>query len=321
MNNSMRFKIVFSFLWWTGSFALLFLWDLSYWQFLLLYIFHGLSQVLMALGIAHDANHSAISSKPRINKLFSYAFDICGVSSFNWRAMHNRGHHHCINVHGEDIALAKGGTIRMSTKEPKQDKHKYQHIYVWFLYSLYTLDYVFVRDFKYIFSKNISAMKNVRSSKVDIFTIFTSKIFYLGYMIVIPSIFLDFSVWLILAAFVITHLITGLIMLLTFQTSHIVHDTTYSESKDEHRNFFEHVFATTSDYGLKNRLFTWYVGGLNLHVIHNFAPGICHINYPALTHIVQSTADEFNVNYRQNRSLVQVVVSHYKLLKGLGKEN
>jgi linoleoyl-CoA desaturase len=321
MDGRMLFKIIFGAAWWIGSYVLLFIWDLPFWQFLLLYIFQGLSQVFLALAIAHDANHSAISDNPKVNKFFGYAFDVCGVSSYNWRVVHNNGHHYCVNVHGEDIAVTTGGLIRMAPGEPRRKIHQYQHIYFWFLYSLYTIDYVLVRDFKYVFTNPVDASKSLGVTKMQIAGLLLSKIFYLGYMIVIPALFLDFSVWTIIGTFVLTHLIMGLIMLLTFQTSHIVSDTTYPLSRDDYEEFVRHVFATTSDYGLAKRAFTWYVGALNLHVIHHLVPDICHTHYPALTKIIASTADEFNVSYRQNPSLRVALISHHRLLKRLGSHD
>jgi linoleoyl-CoA desaturase len=60
-----------------------------------------------------------------------------------WRILHHRGHHSCINVHGEDDALTGRGLLRFTPHEPLRPVQRFQHIYVLFLYALFSLDYVF----------------------------------------------------------------------------------------------------------------------------------------------------------------------------------
>ena len=62
----------------------------------------GLHRPFLLLNIAHDSNHNAISRRPVVNKTLNYVFDLCGISSYMWRILHHRGHHSCINLHGED---------------------------------------------------------------------------------------------------------------------------------------------------------------------------------------------------------------------------
>ncbi len=84
------------------------------WKFVALYLLGGLAQTFLLLNIAHDSNHNAISSRPRVNKTLNYVFDLCGISSYMWRILHHRGHHSCINLHGEDDALSGRGIFRFT---------------------------------------------------------------------------------------------------------------------------------------------------------------------------------------------------------------
>ncbi|MFZ0642285.1 MAG: fatty acid desaturase, partial [Candidatus Acidiferrales bacterium] len=84
------------------------------WKFVALYLLGGLAQTFLLLNIAHDSNHNAISSRPRVNKSLNYVFDLCGISSYMWRILHHRGHHSCINLHGEDDALSGRGIFRFT---------------------------------------------------------------------------------------------------------------------------------------------------------------------------------------------------------------
>jgi linoleoyl-CoA desaturase len=116
------------------------------WKFVALYLLGGLAQTFLLLNIAHDSNHNAISSRPRVNKTLNYVFDLCGISSYMWRILHHRGHHSCINLHGEDDALSGRGIFRFTPYESRAPWHRFQHIYALFFYAMFSLDYVFFRD-------------------------------------------------------------------------------------------------------------------------------------------------------------------------------
>src|SRR5271168_4518609 len=44
------------------------------WMVVALYLLGGLAQTFLLLNIAHDSNHNAISSRPRVNKALNYVF-------------------------------------------------------------------------------------------------------------------------------------------------------------------------------------------------------------------------------------------------------
>ncbi|MCU1244468.1 MAG: Linoleoyl-CoA desaturase, partial [Acidobacteria bacterium] len=83
-------------------------------------------------------------------------------------------------------------------------------------------------------------------------------------------------------------------------------------------DYIQHVFDTTSDYARGNRFAIWLLGGLNLHVIHHMFPSICHVHYAALSPIVKSTAEEFGLVYRENRTISGAFLAHLRWLKVLG---
>jgi linoleoyl-CoA desaturase len=48
-------------------------------------------------------------------------------------------------------------------------------------------------------------------------------------------------------------------------------------------------------------------------------PKICHVHYPQIAEIVQSTAHEFNVPYLEHKSLGHALRSHFATLQRFGK--
>jgi linoleoyl-CoA desaturase len=304
-----------------GSWIAIYLRHPAAWAFLALYVLGGLAQTFLLLNIAHDSNHNAISSRPAINKTLNYVFDLCGISSYMWRILHHRGHHSCINLHGEDDAIEGRGLFRFTPHDPRAPLHRFQHIYALFLYALFSLEYVFVRDFQSFFFPGHDYLTRTRHPLREYVILFAGKAFYLTYMLVLPVLVVKESPLLVLAAFFCVHLIVGLSVVLVFQTTHVIEETYFPLHRNEFENGVYHVFATTADYATENPLVGWLVGGLNHHVVHHLCPYVCHTHYAPLTRIVRQTAEEFGVPYRQHATMSGAIRHHLLLLRQLGNED
>ena len=224
------------------------------WKFVALYLASGLAQTFLLLNIAHDSNHNAISSVPSVNKLLNYVFDVCGISSYMWRILHHRGHHSCINLHGEDDALTGRGIFRFTPHEPRAFFHRFQHIYALFFYALFSLDYVFLRDFECFFFPSHEYLKRTRHALREYAILFAGKAFYLTYMLILPVVLLGMSPLLVAGSFLLVHLIVGLTVSLVFQTTHTIDSTYFPSDRNEFDNGVYHIFATTADYATNNPL-------------------------------------------------------------------
>jgi linoleoyl-CoA desaturase len=304
-----------------GSWIAIYAFKPNSWKFVLLYLLSGLAQTFLLLNIAHDSNHNAVSSLPSVNKTLNYIFDVCGISSYMWRILHHRGHHSCINVHGEDDALTGRGLLRFTPHEPHRPVQRFQHIYALLLYALFSLDYVFVRDFECFFFPTHDYLKRTKHPAREYLILFAGKLFYLTYMLVLPVVVLRKSPLLVGAAFLLVHLIIGLSVALVFQTTHTVDSTYFPTDRGEFDNGVYHIFATTADYATESPLVSWLAGGLNHHIVHHLCPFVCHTHYAPLTRIVKQTAEEFGVPYRQHPTMTRAIWHHLILLRQLGNEN
>ena len=317
----MWFKIAAGLAVLLGSWMVIYALRPNAWTFVALYFLSGLAQTFLLLNIAHDSNHNAISSSPLINKTLNYVFDVCGISSYMWRILHHRGHHSCINLHGEDDALTGRGIFRFTPHEPRASYHRFQHIYALFFYAMFSLDYVFVRDFESFFFPKHEYLRRTQHPLREYATLFAGKAFYITYMLILPVLVLGKSPWLVAGAFLLVHLIVGLSVTLVFQTTHTIDSTYFPADRSEFDNGVYHIFATTADYATENPIVGWLVGGLNHHIAHHLCPFVCHTHYAPLTRIVRETAQEFGVPYRQHPTMTQAVRHHLILLKQLGNEN
>ncbi len=291
------------------------------WRFVALYLLGGLAQTFLLLNIAHDSNHNAISTVPFVNKLLNYVFDVCGISSYMWRILHHRGHHSCINLQGEDDALTGRGIFRFTPHEPRTRMHRFQHIYALFFYALFSLDYVFLRDFEAFFFPSHDYLKRTKHPAREYSILFAGKGLYITYMLVLPVVVLGKPLLLVALAFLLVHLIIGLTVSLVFQTTHTVDSTYFPSDRSEFENGVYHIFATTADYATEKPLVAWLTGGLNHHITHHLCPYVCHTHYAPLTRIVKQTAEEFGVPYRQHPTMTRAIRHHLILLKQLGNED
>ena len=304
-----------------GSWISIYALRLNSWEFVALYLLGGLAQTFLLLNIAHDSNHNAISSRSRVNKTLNYVFDLCGISSYMWRILHHRGHHSCINLHGEDDALSGRGIFRFTPYESRAPWHRFQHIYALFFYAMFSLDYVFFRDFESFFFPSHDYLKRANHPLREYAILIIGKAFYLTYMLVLPVMVLGKSPLLVAGAFLLVHLFVGLAVTLVFQTTHTIDSTYFPTARGEFDNGVYHIFATTADYATENPLVGWLAGGLNHHIVHHLCPFVCHTHYAPLTRIVKETAAEFGVPYRQHPTMAQAIRHHLILLKQLGNEN
>ena len=77
---------------------------------------------------------------------------------------------------------------------------------------------------------------------------------------------------------------------------------------------------TTLNFAGKDKLLSWFVGGLNYQVEHHLFPNISHVHYSKIAPIVESTALEFNVPYHNVLSFRSALAQHTRMLYRLGHE-
>ncbi|MEP7008856.1 MAG: acyl-CoA desaturase [Acidobacteriota bacterium] len=322
-NLEMITKTVLGLVLWIATYIWLLTGRFSPLQVVGVYVVHGLAQLHMAFNIAHDANHGAYSRSKRVNRILACVFDGVGASSYMWRLMHNDSHHSFVNVREADSTFASGNIFRFSPRDEIKPYHRYQHLYAPLIYCLTTLDWTLTKDFRWFFrERRFGNRKVIRHPLSEVILLFGGKAFYFTYMLVLPLLVLHVPWYAVVAGFVVMHLLLGFSLALIFQPNHFNEDATFPEANEEghiSNNYIRHIFDTTSDYARGNPFANWILGCLNLHVIHHMFPSICHVHYPALTRILKETADEYGLNYRENRTLSGAFLAHLRWLRVLGR--
>jgi linoleoyl-CoA desaturase len=322
-NSFMIFKIVFFIAGLAGSYSFLVFGNPSLVLSYFLWILLGLFTAFAGVNIGHDALHGALSSNQKVNKVFGHIFDIAGASSYLWDITHNQIHHTYTNIQDYDEDISTSPLIRMSPHQDLRKIHRYQHWYTLFLYGLTSLSWVFVKDYKRFFQKQIANYKLKKPSASEYFTLFFFKALYYSVFLVIPLIFIDFSWWHILLGFVIMHFFEGISLALIIQMAHMVEgiDFPVPDEKGKIENAWAiHQMNTTADYARNKPLVSFFFGGLNFHIEHHLFQRVCHVHHKELSHIVERTAMEFAIPYHQYPTLSGAVYSHLKFLKRMGRD-
>lgn len=283
----------------------------------------GVALAGIGFAIAHDALHGAYSRNPRVNEWLGRVFDLMGANGYMWKITHNVIHHTYTNIDGVDEDLAVSPLLRLSPGAPLRRVHRYQHLYGFATYSLSTLFWVFVKDYKYFLARELGPYKNRKHPRVEIANLIGFKLAYYGWAIGLPLVILPIAWWQFAIGFLTMHLVAGVILGVVFQLAHVVEGPEYPVPDGDGRMeeaWLVHEMATTANFARGNRLLTWYVGGLNYQIEHHLFPRICSVHYPALSPIVEEVAAKRGMPYYQNPTLFAAIRSHYRMLKRLGPE-
>ena len=282
------------------------------------YFLLGILLVSNFLNLIHDAVHGAIfRSNTKLNELYVHFFDLLGANSYIWRLRHIRLHHAYPNVMDWDSDLEQSPLARIFPQGKYRFVHKYQHIYLPFLYPLYLFNWLLVRDFRDFFRKNSIVKKVTEIPPGEYGKLFLFKAIFIGYLIVIPKYYLDLDWFTVLKGFVLLVFTASLFSLLVLLSPHANANSQFYEADSGGQlkyPWFEHQLRCTNDVSGNNLFTSFFMGNFNYHIAHHLFPDIHHIYYPEITRLIQEFAWENGMPYRRE-SLIGSLVSHYKLLK------
>jgi linoleoyl-CoA desaturase len=126
-------------------------------------------------------------------------------------------------------------------------------------------------------------------------------------------------IWTVLLFYAVVAIVMGIILAVVFQIAHCVEEADFPLPKEGttemEKAWAVHQVETTVDFARGSKLATWFLGGLNYQVEHHLFPRICHIHYPELSKVVESTCREYGVRYAEHRTFWTGVASHYRWLR------
>ena len=323
-NGAMWFRVAFMLLLFLVPYALLFIFTWTPFQMWLLCLVMGFGVAGIGLCISHQAAHNAISSNKKVNRALSLTFNLVGTSDYIWKIKHNVFHHAYTNVYELDEGLKEGEILRLSNDAPYYKIHRYQHLYAFFLYAIFTVIWTLVLDIEKLMRYNGMGSRNtsVKHPRKELFLFWFTKAWFIFIAIVLPFWVLNITFLQYLAGFFTIQVIASLLVVIVFQVEHLTEYTEHVSPDDSGKvncTWAITQLKGTSNFKARTRLFEWYVGGTNYQVEHHLFPNICAIHYPALAGIVEQTAKEYGLRYHCQPSIGSAIVSHYYFLKHMGR--
>ena len=308
--------------WLAASYVLLVFYASSWWDAALLATSLGLAAAGIGFNVQHDGGHGAYAATATGNRLAALALDLVGGSSYVWRFKHSVIHHTWTNLDGIDDDIDAGPFLRLAPTQERRRYHRLQHWYVWLLFGFLPPKWTFYDDFKAVAEGRIGSRPMPRPRGLDLALFVAGKIAFAGLVFGLP-LAVGHGVLAVLFGYGVYALVTGICISLVFQLAHCVEGTDFPSVRAEPvrtaRPFFEHQLATTADFSPRNRLLTWYVGGLNFQVEHHLLPQVSHVHYPALAPIVRATCAEHGVPHLTHERFLGALRSHVRHLRRLGK--
>ena len=317
------YKMVFYFLIHLSSYAILFLaYPHGTIGLLMNYIYIGISGMLLAFNVSHDACHETFSKNKKINYwLYHLSFNMQGTNAYLWKIRHTASHHLFPNVDGCDADIDNNPIIRLSPQHPYKKYQKYQHYYAIVVYCIYTLHWLLFKDIFYFFKKRIANLQNKKHPIYESGLFVFWKLLYLFILIYLP-VRVGYSFHVIIPSFILMHVINSLFFIHSLIATHLCMETQFPKTdKDGYLpdDYYVHQMATSLDYCPTNKIYNWFLGGFNSHAAHHLYPKLPHTVYPEISMLIKQKAKEFNVRYNQ-LSLFDSIKSHYRYLKKMGSK-
>ena len=286
------------------------------------YLLMGVSVLLTAFNISHDAAHGvAVKSKFWNKMLFSLSFNLQGNNAYVWGKNHNESHHLYTNVEGSDIDVLNNPLFRMTKNQPLKWFHRYQFIYAPFLYLFYSINWFFFRETLMIINYSSRTIK-IEIPRDEVIKLVIYKLLYIGYMIVLPIYLLPYGWPTVFLAFLLNHFIVSIIFVAVLGVSHLSDFVQHPESDKDNRinmSWPKLQMCTSVDYNADSSFFNWTLGGFNAHALHHILPNVCHVHYLEILPIFRELADKHGLNYME-MPYGKSLAAHFRFLKAMGTQ-
>jgi len=284
----------------------------------------GFFHAHIGVNIAHDGGHGSYSKNKHLNFLAGASTDIMGGSWVIWAMQHNVGHHPHTNRQGdyedEDFDPdARSGfpLVRLSPQFPHRPHHKYQHLYIWFLFAFVGIKWMYA-DIKYLVKGRYQTIQFWGFSKWTLSMQIITKSIFFAYSLIVP-IYYHGIIWgLILNSCLFA--VNSYVFSLLFAVNHLTDKADFPSSGDDQieRDWAKLQVETSTNFSVGSAFALHYSGGLNYQIEHHLFPYICHMHLPKISPIVQQTCKEYGVRYYAFETYFDAIRGYYNHLKELG---
>ncbi len=280
----------------------------------------GLAGAGTLMTIVHDAVHGTFSDRRAVNILVASLAEPFGISRAWWHAKHNVFHHGFTNVDGFDNDIALGRLARLSPAQVWCWWHRYQHVYLWLAYPWLYFAMLFHGDAAFITRGQVGSRNVAVPTAKRTLCLIGEKV--LGLAVVLGTALALRPWYAVAGCFLGAGLVCGFVLAVTFQIEHVV-DTTSYPAPDLRDGSLGTEWARAqvlgaADVATGNRLYTWYVGGLNYHIEHHLFPRLPHVVLPNIAPLVRTACAEYGIIFSEFPTVSAAVRAHQRMLRRLG---
>lgn len=314
-------KVAIVFSWLVASYVLLVFFASTWWQVVPLAVSLSLAMAAVGFCIQHDGGHRALSRHRWMNRIAACSLDLIGGSSYIWDHKHNTIHHTYANIdeHDDDINIGLLG--RLAPNQRRLWFHRAQHIYLWLLYGLLPIKWHLVDDFRDLVRGRIGRHRFARPRGRALAILVGGKLAFLTLAFGIPLLF--HPLWAVVGCYLLTCWITGLLTAVVFQLAHVVEPAAFPLPEPDTgiiaAHWAEHQVATTVNFAPRNRVVTWFTGGLNHQIEHHLFPRVAHVHYARLSRLVKGACERHGLRYNEHPGVFSAIASHYRWLRSMGQ--
>ena len=292
----------------------------AWWQSVPLAVLIGFAAAGVGFNIQHDGGHHAYSDRRWINKLMAMTLDFIGGSSYLWHWKHGVIHHTYVNVTGHDSDLNLGIFGRVTPHQRRFAFHRWQHLYLWPLYGCLAIRWQLIDDFRRLIAGRIGSHRIRRPRGTDLVILVAGKATFFAWAFGVPLLFHPVSA--VLVHYAIAALVLGTTLSVVFQVAHCVEEAAFppasAGTRRIERAWAIHQVETAVDFARPSRIAAWLLGGLNFQIEHHLFPRISHVNYPAISTVMEQTCRDFGVVYTEHQSFWHGVTAHFRWLRRMG---
>ena len=292
----------------------------AWWQALPLAAGLGPSIAAIGFNIEHDGSHHSYSNHAWINRLAAMTMDLIGASSYVWHWKHVVVHHTYVNITGHDADIDIAVFGRLTPHQKRFRFHRWQHFYLWPLYGLNVIKWHLYDDFRDVILGRIGLTRMPRPKRWELLGFVGGKALFLTLAFGLPL--LIHPLWIVLLFYALTVGLAGVVVSVVFQLAHCVEEAEFplpqGNSESMENAWAVHQVETTVDFARRSRVESWLLGGLNFQIEHHLFPRVCHVNYPAISSLVEQTCRDFGVSYGEHASFRAGLSSHFRWLRRMG---
>lgn len=299
-----------------GGILMLWFWsDISTFYFLTSALL-GILCVPMILVIGHEAIHGNFTDDKTVNKIAEHVFYFLGTSSYLWKLRHLNAHHYYTNIRNWDLDIEQSKLIRLDASQEWYKFHRFQAIYMPFLFMFYTINWFFIRDLNDLRNRHFGT-KLIKSHPTNkIVFLLLSKIWHLAFLIFIP-LALGQSLGIVTIGFMLFHVTASLTTTLVLVSTHIgeSHELFSVEPEDNlSYTWVEHQIRTSGNFSTNNIFALNFFGGFNHHLTHHLFPNVPYSLYSHVTPLIKKYCYENDLPYHDYPNLAACIKSHFKRL-------